>query len=99
MPHQDTRLLLVPLILPDAWLLLGLRLSVAMGEEFDPPFRVSQLLETLGFGCQCSPPRRWFRQANRCLSQSLEVLLSTPLLRTAWAFYITLILPAENCTV
>ena len=77
----------------------GLRLIVTMGEEFDPPFRISLLLQTMGFCGQGSPSRRWIRMANRRFSQGLEVVLSTPLLRPARAFDITIIFPAESCTV
>jgi len=48
--------LLQLLLQPDARLLLvilGLRLRVAMGEKFDPPFRISLLLQTMGFGGDC----------------------------------------------
>ena len=89
LPHQDTRLLLLPL-LPDARLQVRLLLREAMRGGLDPLLRLSLLLQTMGFCGQRSPPRLWIRQANRCLSQSLEVLFSTPLLRPARAFDITL---------
>ena len=90
--------MLLPL-LPDARLQVRLLLREAMREELDPLLRLSLLLQTMGFCGQRSPPRLWIRQANRCLSQSLEVHLSTPLLRPARSFDITLISPTENCTV
>ena len=69
-----------------------------MREELDPLLRLSLLLQTMGFYGQRSPPRLWIRQANRCLSQSLEVLFSTTLLRPARAVDLTLVFSGENCT-
>ena len=69
-----------------------------MREELDPLLRLSLLLQATRFGCQCIPPRRWIRKAKRCLSQNLEVLLSTPLLRPARAVNFT-IGPAEHRAV
>ena len=61
-----------------------------MREELDPLLRLSLLLQTMGFCGQRSPPRRWIRMANRRFSQSLEVVLSTPLLRPARAVNFTI---------
>ena len=97
LPHQDTRLLLLPL-LPDARLQVRLLPRETMREELDPLLRLSLLLQTMGFCGQRSPPRCWIRQANRCLSQSLEVLLSSPLFGTTRAVKFT-IRPAEHRAV
>ena len=95
--YQDIRLLLLPL-LPDARLQVRLLLREAMREVLDPLLRLSLLLQKMGFCGQRIPPRRWIRQANRCLSQSLEVLFSSPFLSTTRAVKFT-IRPAEHRAV
>ena len=99
MTSELITLLLVPLILPDARLLLSLLLREPPRHDRHSHLVLGLLLQTTRFGCQCSPPRLWIRMANRRFSQNLEIALSTPLLRPARAFDITLIFPTENCTV
>ena len=97
LPHQDTRLLPLPL-LPDARLQVRPLLREAVREELDPLLRLSLLLQTMGFCGQRSPPRRWIRMTNRRFSQSLEVALCAPLLCTTRAVNFT-IRPAEHRAV